>query len=128
MAAADQHFHEAMPTPCEIGAYVFAAAAQIADRFLLGGRRRDDREQASAMQLDEFARVSPVRLYPLARFSRDQRRSHDLADNLAGGFEAALERVSTRARLVANADLATARVALEPASQLPNRPLVVVDL
>ena len=74
-----QELAEPMPSTHQLAADIVAAATQVADRFLLGCGRTNLCQQIRTKQLGQLAGVAPVRLDPLARLARDQRRRDDLA-------------------------------------------------
>ena len=94
-AAAQQQLAQPMPTPLQILARIIARAAQIANRFVLGGRRLDLRQQARATQLRQLARIAAIRLDPLAGLPWNQRRRDHLDSSPARSSSAAATRSHT---------------------------------
>lgn len=111
----------------EIRTHVFATTTEIADGLLFRRWRADHREHARSIQLGELARISAIRLDPLARLARNERRSNDLAHDRTRRFESPLKRIPAGPRLVADADLSPASVALQAPHEPADGSLVVLQ-
>ena len=68
-----------MPGAQQIGADVFAAPQQIAGRFFLLGRNVNRRQRPGPIQHRELRGIAPIRLDPIARPPRNQRRRDHVA-------------------------------------------------
>src|SRR5882762_3346566 len=117
-AATQQQLAQAMPTPLQIFTRVITRPTQIADRLLFRRRRPDLRQQPSAQQLHQFARIAAIGLHPLAGLPRNEPRRDDLtADTRCGDL--ALQRIAARPGFVTHPH-GTRRVALELSHQSPH--------
>jgi hypothetical protein len=118
-AAPKQQLPQAMAAPLEIFTDIITGPRQVPHRFLVRRRRPHRRQQPGAPQLDQFARVPPVRLDPLARFPRNQRGRHHVAVH-ARGRQPPLQRIAPRPRFIKHAHRPR-RLALQPFHQPSNR-------
>ena len=93
-----------MPAPHQILVGVLACPTQVPHRLVLGRGRVHLGQQPRPIQLRQLACVTPVRLDPIPRLPRDQRRGHHHAARSRFLYPA-LQRVAARARLVAETHL-----------------------
>src|SRR5580765_6486145 len=107
----------------QVLAHTVAAPTQVAERLvrLVGGL--DLGQQSRSQQFRELARVSPIRLDPLAGLDRDQGRGHDLADHPLG-LQLALQGIAQRAGFVAAAHFPR-RLAVQSPRQTPDGALLI---
>jgi hypothetical protein len=108
-----------------IVARIVAGPTEITHRFLGRRRRPDGRQQSGTEQLRQFPRIALVRLHPVARFPRHQRRrNHHATDPPLRQLP--LQRVAARPRFVTHADQPR-RLSLELAVQSFDRLRFVLD-
>jgi hypothetical protein len=79
---------------------------QIAHRFIRGVGDPDRCQLAGAVQLGQDQRITAIRLHPIARFDRDQRRRHHHA-LMAPAGQQPMQAITTRAGFVAEAQVTT---------------------
>jgi hypothetical protein len=101
--AQEELAHPVAP-PDAIAMGVLSGPAEVPDRLVRLRGRVDLGEKPRAQQLGELARITAIRLDPLARLARDKRRGHHDARH-AQGPNRALHRVAARARLVAHSQI-----------------------
>ena len=107
MAMAQQEARELLTGLTQTADRRQASAREIADR-LMGLIRNPDRGQfAGPMQLGQIDRIPPVRLDPISRFARDQRRSHDDAA-MPGEGQLPLNAIAARSGLITEPKFAPA--------------------
>ena len=117
-ATPQQQLAQAMPTPLQIFPRIIPRARQVPHGLVFGRRRLDRRQQPRTPQFRQLARIAAIRLHPLARLPRNQRRrDHVTAHTRRRHLP--LQRVATRPGLIEDADRPR-RLALELPHQAPH--------
>ena len=98
---------------------------QIAHGFVIGVRHPDGRQLAGSVKTRKHGGVTTIRLHPIARLGRNQRRRHHIAAMAEAG-ELTMNAIAARAGLVAKCQ----RVAptFEAVAQLADRNGIVGNL
>ncbi len=101
-APPQQQLAQPMPTPLQIFPGIIPRPRQIPHGLVFGRRRLHRRQQPRAPQLHQLARIAAIRLDPLTRLPRNQRRRDHVAAH-PRRRHLPLQRVATRAGFIEHA-------------------------
>jgi hypothetical protein len=107
MAMAQQESRELLTGLAQVANSRQTSAHEIADRLMSLIGNPDGGQFTGPMQLGQIDRVPPIRLDPISRFARDQRRSHDDAA-MPGEGQLPLNPIAARSGLITEPKLAPA--------------------
>ncbi len=110
-AMPQQELAQTMTRPVLILLRVFSGAHQVAQCLVRGIRNPNRRQIAAAIAARQFLGIATIRLHPVARFDRDQRRRYHFAGNTQRG-QLPIHDVARRTRFVARPQI----LALGPVS------------